>query len=104
MSKRANLGRLAGAVILAVIAIVLIVTGLNQQQAPKCNNVAMKPGDLCVLSTGAVTYEQRKADSGKIGVVQLGLGGVAVVGSALLLGLYLRNRRRTAPEAPSDPS
>jgi hypothetical protein len=104
VSKRANLGRLAGAVILAVIAIVLITTGLNQRQAPKCNNVTMKPGDLCVLSTGAVTYEQRKADSGKIGLVQLGLGGVAVIGGTVLLGLYLRNRRRADPEPPTDPS
>jgi hypothetical protein len=104
VSKRANLGRLAGAVILAVIAIVLITSGLNQQQAPKCNNITMKPGDLCILSTGAVTYEQRKADSSKIGLVQLGLGGVAVIGGTVLLGLYLRNRRRADPEPPPDPS
>jgi hypothetical protein len=101
VSKRANLGRLAAAVIVAAVAIVLIFTGLGHEQAPKCNNVTMKPGDLCILSTGAVTYEQRKADSSRVGLIQLGIAGTGVIVSVVLFGLYLRDRRRASTVPPS---
>ena len=101
MNKRANLNRLVGAIGILVIAVVLIFTGLNHEHEPTCNNTTMKPGDLCILSSGgAVSYEQRKADSTRVGLIQLGLGGAGIIVSAVLVGLYLRNRRRADAVPP----
>jgi hypothetical protein len=101
-SKKTNQNRLVSAIGIAVIAIVLIFTGLNHQHEPTCNNTTMKPGDLCILSTGgAVSYEQRKNDSGRTGMIQLGLAGVGIIVSATLFGLYLRDRRRAGSVPPT---
>jgi hypothetical protein len=102
VNKRANLNRLTGAIGIAVIAIVLIFTGLNHRHEPTCNNVTMKPGDLCILSTGgSVSYEQRKNESDRTGLIQLGIAGVGIIVSATLFGLYLRDRRRAGSVPPA---
>lgn len=100
-SKRANLNRLIGAVGILVIAIVLIFTGTNRHE-PACNNITMKPGDLCILSTGgSVSYEQRKQDDDRRSLIQLGLAGAGIIVSATLFGLYLRDRRRAGSVPPA---
>jgi hypothetical protein len=105
VSKRANTGRLAGFIVVLVVAVVLVYSGLNHRHEPTCNKVAMKPGDLCILANGGtVSYEQRKSETDWVGLTELALGGVGILASATLLGLYLRNRRRTDAVPPTDPS
>jgi hypothetical protein len=83
-------------VALLVAGIVFIVISVNRPE-PKCGDLVMKPGDVCVVGNRAVGYAERK---GGVDRKALGIGiGLGVIGSLLLVAGVAR-RRRTGTAAP----
>ncbi|OLE29315.1 MAG: hypothetical protein AUG44_04710 [Actinobacteria bacterium 13_1_20CM_3_71_11] len=100
MAKHAN-NKVVGGAALLILGIALIVTSLFHHGEPVCDNQTMHPGDVCIVGGKAIGYESRKADNAQTGWLQLGLGGGALVVGGVLIGLYLRDRRRAAALPPA---
>jgi hypothetical protein len=78
--------------------IVFVFISLNPPE-PKCGDRVMKPGDVCIVGTKAVTYDERK---GGTNTKELGIGvGLGVIGVLLLVSGAVGRQRKGSAAQPT---
>jgi hypothetical protein len=96
-----NAVRLVVGLVLLVAGIALVSVGFFVRPEPTCGKQVMKPGDVCILSGKAISYQDRKDATGVTNIVEMGGGVVGVVLGGVLVAMS-RRRQRTASSSDTE--